>query len=363
MNSTLPLALSAVVTAFAGCAAAPLHGEFPLHQAPPRQVYAVVQAQTAWATSPLPDARVLLPVDPPQALRPAVSRAERQYFGRLLGYRGAMAALEVGEPAWPQGGQLNHCASALAVPSGLRLVLWVPRERLAPVLQKPLHHRYIDGTGYDLTPGLPLGPAVAAGNQPGSHFRPLVTDRFLSAAQVPDDAVGLSYQPLALPKAETESAEQWIESPDLPLGDGRLLRRPPSLEHLWSRQIRQDPADSDQRLVGLQDRCARFVVRLPASALGNAVGGFLLGSIGSGASQVRGGAVLTWADGALAGQTVRDTWVGRALPPRGERMCFAVALFAHGSRKGAKALRPVEAGEVEVCAELGDRLVPAGRGG
>jgi hypothetical protein len=353
MHKPWPLAAAVALSA---CSAVPIHGEFPLHGAPQRPVYAVTLPLTAFATTPLPGAQLVAPVDPPQALRPAVTQAERQYFGRLLGYRGAMAALEVGEPAWQQDGQLNHCASALAVPSGLRLVLWVPRERLAPVLQRPLHHRYSDGTGFDLSPGLPLGPAVAAGNQPGSHFRPLATDRFLSAAQVPDDAVGLSYEPLALPKAETESAEQWIESPDLPLGDGRLLRRPPSLNQLWSRQIRPDPADPAQRLVGLQDRCARFVVRLPASALGNAVGGFLLGALGAGASQVRGGAVITWADGALAGRTLRDTWVGRALPQRGERICFAVALFSHGSRKGAKALRPVEPGEVEVCAERGDAI-------
>ncbi len=338
----------AAAMALAGCSAVPVHGEFPLHGAPPQPAYAVVLPGSALATSPLPQAQLVAPVG--LALSPI--------FGRLLGYRGAMAALELGEPAWQQDGQLNHCVGASAVPSGVRLVLWVPRGRLAPVLQAPLRHRYADGTGYDLTPGLPLGAAVSAGTRAGSHFRPLATTRFLSAAEVPDSAVGMSYQPAPLPKAETESAEQWIESAELPLGDGRLLRQNPRDEPLWSQQIRVDPKDPDQRLVGLQDRCARFVVRLPASALGKTVGGFLLGSLGAGASQVRGGAALTWPDGSEAGRTLRDTWVGRPLPPRGARKCFALGVFTYGMRKGAKPLRPVEPGEVEVCADPEALLAP-----
>lgn len=324
-----------------GCSAVPVHGEFPLHDAPSQPTYAVALPGTAFATLPLPHARLVAPV----------SSDYGPTFGRLLGYRGAMAALEVGEPAWQRDGHPNHCVNALAVPSGLRLVLWVPRDQLAPVLREPLRHRYADGSGYDLAPGLPLGPAVAQGERAGHHYRPLQTARFLSAAEVPDSAVGLTYQPAPLPKAETASDEQWLEAGPLPLGPGQLLRRPGESEPMWSQQVRVDPTDPSQRLVGLQDRCARFVVRLPAAALGKPVGGFLLGSLGAGASQLRAGAVLTWADGAVAGRALRDTWVGRPLPPRGQRTCFAVPVFTHGYRKGAKALRPVEPGELEVCVE------------
>lgn len=331
MMTTLALGL------LANCSAPAIHGEFPLHDTPPDQSYAVVQPQTAWATAPLPDAPSVRP-EPGQTTR---------HFGRLLGYRGPMAALEVGEPAG------LHCAEPLPNLSGMRLVLWVPRERLAPVLLRPQRLRHPDGSGYDLAPGLPVGPAVADAPQPGQRYRPLSTERFVTAAAVANRDVGVAYQPAPLPKAETSSQEQWIDQPTLPLGDGQLLRQPGDKDELWSGQVRPDPQDPSMVLVGLEDRCARFTVRVPASGMGHALGGLLLGSLGAGRAQVRAGARLFWPDGSPAGHTVSDSQVGRPVTDRLGMKCFAVGLFGSHLR-GTRPPPGLASWELAVCAGVGD---------
>lgn len=329
--------LAGALVLLASCSAPAIHGDFALHDSPPAQTYAVVLPQTPWATAPLPGAQVVRPV-PGQTT---------SFFARLLGFRGGMAALEVGEP------QGQHCAAPLPNLNGMRLVLWVPRERLAQVLLRPQRLRYPDGTGYDLAPGLPVGPAVADGPQPGQRYRPLSTERFLTATAVADRDVGVAYQPAPLPEAETSSEEQWIDQPTLPLGEGQLLRQPHSKGELWSGQVRPDPQDPSMVLVGLEDRCARFIVRVPAKSMGAALGGLLLGGLGMSKSQVRANARLFWPDGSPAGHAVRDTWVGRVLSERPGLRCFAVAVFGR-SQMGALAPKGVAAGELAVCAGVGD---------
>lgn len=338
MVATLALGL------LANCSAPAIHGEFPLHGAPPPQTYAVVLPQTTWATAPLPDAHVVRPL-PGQTTR---------YFGRLLGYRGGMAALEVGGPAG------LHCAESLPNLSGMRLVLWVPRDRLAPVLLRPQRLRYPDGSGYDLAPGLPVGPPVADGAQPGQRYRPLSTPRFLTAAAVADRDVGVAYQPAPLPEAETSSEAQWIDQPTLPLGDGQLLRQPDSIGELWSDHVRPDPQDPSMVLVELEDRCAQFTVRVPASAMKEAVGGLILGALGSlsgGKAQVRANVRLYWPNGSSAGHTVSATRLGRPVLEQQGRKCFAVDMFGR-SHLGAPPSRGVAVGELVVCAGVGDLSEP-----
>lgn len=321
----------------ASCSSATLHGEFALHDAPPVGTYAVVAPGTAWATSPLPGASR---ADPGQG-------HTTSYFGRVLGFRGKMAALEVGEASDP------HCAWTLPNLHALRLVLWVPKDSLLPVLTRAQRRRYPDGTGYDLAPGLPVGQPVADAPEPGHRYRPLSTERFVTAAALDERAVGLTYQPTALPEAETSSQEQWVDGPSLALGDGLLLRQPNHKHELWSGQVRPDPQDSSMVLVGLEDRCARFIVRVPAAAMGGALGSLMIGSLGTGKPQVKTGARLLWPDGSSAGYTTQDTAVGRLLYERSGLRCFGVEVFRRVP-SAALASDGVAAGELVVCAGIGD---------
>lgn len=108
-------------------------------------------------------------------------------------------------------------------------------------------------------------------------------------------------------------------------------------------------------LVGLEDRCARFTVRLPAAGMGRALGGMILGSLGAGKAQVRAHARLFWPDGSSAGHTVSNTRIGRPVLEQAGAKCFAVAVFGR-SQLGALAPKGVAAGELVVCAGVGDLL-------
>ena len=108
-------------------------------------------------------------------------------------------------------------------------------------------------------------------------------------------------------------------------------------------------------LVGLQDRCARFIVRVPAKSMGGALGGLLMAGLGSSKAQVRAQARLFWPDGSPAGHAVSDAWLGRALWGRPGLKCFAMAVFGR-SRQGALAPKGLAPGELAVCAGVVDLL-------
>jgi hypothetical protein len=144
-------------------------------------------AATSWTLS--------LPEAPLDAANDELPRAR---VLRVVGMSGEFLAL-TNDLAAPDDGPFG-CGEPIAELTALRMLFYVPIAHLAPVVTRPLELVPLgnDGT-LRVGAGARVGPALSAAGMPSlpddSHWRALDADGLRALVPVPDDAVGLAFDP------------------------------------------------------------------------------------------------------------------------------------------------------------------------
>ncbi|MFV8753024.1 hypothetical protein ACNOYE_20955 [Nannocystaceae bacterium ST9] len=94
------------------------------------------------------------------------------------------------------------CGRPIAGSEHLRMLFYVPPAHLAPVLTRPLELEPLGDAGLlRVSAGARVGPPIEEGGMPspgpGNHWRALDADGLRMTAPVPDDAVGVAWDPAA----------------------------------------------------------------------------------------------------------------------------------------------------------------------
>ena len=246
---------------------------------------------------------------------------------RLLGHRRNWLTLET-------LGVLNiedHCGDDLAALRGIRIRLHAPAEAAVPVVARPIHLAWPDGTALDLEPGVPLFPW----NDP-EHFLALVDDLALPF-RPPTGAVGVAYPAFAHAKPATAGlrvfSEESVRNGKLQYGDGSIRWRTddfrPRILLCEERAV-----DFLSALATVDARCARVTVRVSMGDIEN-FPDTLVGELRNRSGAATGlsprvGARLFWRDGAEAGTVVGAFHFDAEEEPAGDRRCFRKALSPPG---------------------------------
>ena len=314
ISSKLSFAIALV--AAVGCSAPQVITDpYVVHDIPLMDTFVAVLPSTALAIAPVHNEWA--------AREPTATLDGQPYVLRVRGRRGQWLAVS------PANDQHEHCAQRHDGLRGLDLQLWIAAAAALPVLSKPKHMVYPDGTGWQLRAGVPLGPRVAIGPA-GGELRAVQTDDYLTAIEAQADDVAQTYPLSHLPAApEQPDAASYCLAPGtrLKLGDGELLRKQAATAP-WVVVVAGAPPAATGVLVELRERCGSFRVRVPEAALQTGGGG-LLGMLAG--SPARGFVVaantpLWWPDGRPAGVTTAALSLTREIGPSAGRRCFAWSL-------------------------------------
>ncbi|MSQ82116.1 MAG: hypothetical protein EXR77_04250 [Myxococcales bacterium] len=302
--------------AVAGCRAPQVIADpYVVHDIPQIETFVAVLPSTPLA---------IAPVDNQWAAREPTATLDGQpYVLRVRGRRGQWLAVS------PVNDNHEHCAQRHDGLRGLDLHLWIAAAAALPVLSKPKHLVYPDGTGWQLHAGVPLGPRVAMGPA-GGELRAVQTDDYLTAIEAQADDVAQTYALSHVPPAvERPDAASYCLAPGtrLKLGDGELLRKQAAAAP-WAVVVVGAPPTASGVLVELRERCGCFRVRVPEAALqtgGMGLLGMLAGTPAKG-FVVAADTPLWWPDGRPAGVTTAALSLTREIGPSAGRRCFAWSL-------------------------------------
>jgi hypothetical protein len=252
--------------------------------------------------------------DESAVLRPARPEASASgpYALRLASVQGDwVEVISLGE---------RHCASGEFGEPQYALRVFVRRSDLQDVLRRRVVVRHPDGTGFTLSPGLPLlriGERYHVAVHGGSIGLP-----------IPADAVGKSYAsaPGPLPDGSWGSWAGVVRPEALRLGGHPVDYRYPSPRSVWDRdEFSVDAVERGSQRVTFHNACARIVLFSSSIGEGGVIGD-MFGDRGlKRPFRIADGAPLFWEDGSSAGSVRRGLAV-REVFESGELVCTRLRL-------------------------------------
>lgn len=155
---------------------------------------------TSWTLS--------LPEPPLDAANDELPRAR---VLRVVGMSGEFLALTNDLAVREEDGPLG-CGEPIAELGALRMLFFVPTAHLAPVVTRPLELVPLGNDGVlRVGAGARVGPPLPAAGMPslaaGTHWRAIDADGLRALVPVPEDAVGLAYDPSAGREASDDAGQ------------------------------------------------------------------------------------------------------------------------------------------------------------
>jgi hypothetical protein len=220
----------------------------------------------------------------------------------------------------------SHCASDEFGEPEYALRVFVRRSDLQDVLRRRVVVRHRDGTGFTLTPGLPL-------LRIGERYHVTVGGGSIGLP-IPREAVGKSYA--SVPGPRPDGFWAGVVRPEaLRLGGQPVDYRHSPPHFMWYPEFSVDAAEPGSQRVTFHNACARIVLFSPSIGEGATLGDSFGMRLPKRVFGIADGAPLFWEDGSSAGSVRRGLAVAeifesgglmctrlRLATMRGEAVCF-----------------------------------------